>query len=77
MFIKFCMCPSCPIGIESGVWDVIVLIPDTTFSFYLFRISVGPANDWKTLSVNPAVNARREKYRLLLLHVMPKIQWTS
>ena len=27
-FVKFCVCPSFLFGIEGGMWDVIVLIPD-------------------------------------------------
>ena len=35
-----CVCPSFPFGIEGGVWDVIVLIPEHCLSinFLLFRI---------------------------------------
>ena len=29
-FVKFCVCPSFPFGIEGGMWDVIVFIPDHT-----------------------------------------------
>ena len=34
--VKFCVCPSFPfgIGIEGGMWDVIVLIPNHCFSIY-------------------------------------------
>ena len=28
------MCPSFPFGIEGGMWDVIVLIPDHCLSIY-------------------------------------------
>ena len=38
-FVKFCVCPSFPFGIEGMVWDVIVLIPDHCLSicqFYSF-----------------------------------------
>ena len=41
MFIKFCVCPSFPSGIEGGMWDVIVLIPDHCLSIY-FEM---PGND--------------------------------
>ena len=34
-FVEFCVCPSFPFGIEGGMWDVIVLIPDHCFSIYL------------------------------------------
>ena len=33
-FVKFCVCPSFPFGIESGMWYVIVLIPDHCLSIY-------------------------------------------
>ena len=33
--VKFCVCPSFPFGIEGGMWDVIVLIPDHRLSIYL------------------------------------------
>ena len=32
--IKFCVCPSFPFGIESGIWDLIVLIPVHCLSIY-------------------------------------------
>ena len=32
--VKFCVCPSFPFGIEGGMWDVIVLFPDHSPSFY-------------------------------------------
>ena len=38
------MCPSFPFGIEGGMWDVIVLIPDHCLSIY-FAAIVGPLND--------------------------------
>ena len=33
-FVKFCVCPSFPFGIEGRTWDVIVLIPDHCLSIY-------------------------------------------
>ena len=33
--VKFCVCPFFPFGIESGMWHVIVLIPDNCLSIYL------------------------------------------
>ena len=33
-FVKFCVCPSLPFGIEGRMWDVIVLIPDHCLSIY-------------------------------------------
>ena len=30
-----CVCPSFRFGIESGMWDVVVLIPDHCLSIYL------------------------------------------
>ena len=33
--VKFCMCLSFPFGIEGGMWDVIVLIPDHCLYIYL------------------------------------------
>ena len=33
-FVKFHVCPSFPFGIEGGMWDVIVLIPDHCLSVY-------------------------------------------
>ena len=33
--VKFYVCPSFPFGIEGGMWDVIVLIPDHCLSIYL------------------------------------------
>ena len=38
------MRPSFPFGIEGGMWDVIVLIPDHCLSIY-FAAIVGPLND--------------------------------
>ena len=32
--VKFCVCPSFPFGIEGGMWDAIVLIPDHCLSIY-------------------------------------------
>ena len=37
MFVKFCVCPSFPPGIEGRMWNVIVLIPDHCLSIN-FRI---------------------------------------
>ena len=34
-----CVCPSFPFGIEGGMWDLIVLIPDHCLSIY-FIVSV-------------------------------------
>ena len=34
-FVRFCVCPSFPLGIEGGMWVVIVLIPDHCLSIYL------------------------------------------
>ena len=33
--VKFCVCPSFPFGIEGGMWDEIVLIPDHCLSITL------------------------------------------
>ena len=33
-FVKFCVCPSFPSGIEGRMWVVIVLIPDHCLSIY-------------------------------------------
>ena len=33
-FVKFCVCPSFPFGIEGRMWDMTVLIPDHCFSSY-------------------------------------------
>ena len=45
-FVKFCVCPSFPIGIEGGLRDVIALIPDHCLSIYsitsMARTSLGP-----------------------------------
>ena len=32
--VKFCVFPSFPFGIEGGMWNVIVLIPDYCLSVY-------------------------------------------
>ena len=32
--VKFCVCPSFPFGIEGGIWNVMVLIPDHCLSIY-------------------------------------------
>ena len=32
--LKFCVCTSSSCGIEGGIWDVIVLIPDHCLSIY-------------------------------------------
>ena len=34
------MCPSFPFGIEGGMWDVIVLIPDHCLSIYFPYLSL-------------------------------------
>ena len=36
--VKFCVCPSVPSGIEGRMWDMIVLIPDHSFSIYFSLI---------------------------------------
>ena len=36
--VKFCVCHSFPFGIEGGIWDVIVLIPDHCLSIYFDEI---------------------------------------
>ena len=38
-FIKFSVCPSFPFGIEGGVCDVIILIPDHSLSIYFSKTS--------------------------------------
>ena len=38
-FVKFCVCSSCPFGIEGGTWDVIILIPDHCLSIYLVMLT--------------------------------------
>ena len=40
MFIKFCVCPSFLFGIEGGMGDVIVLIPDHCISIYFVYLSI-------------------------------------
>ena len=35
---QICVCPSFPFGIEGGVWDVIVLIPDHCLSIYFTNL---------------------------------------
>ena len=37
--VKFCVCPSFSFGIEGGMWDVIVLIPDHCLSIYFFKFN--------------------------------------
>ena len=32
--VKFCVCPSLPIGTEGGMWDVNVSISDHSISIY-------------------------------------------
>ena len=32
--VRFCVCPSFSFGIEGGVWDVIVIIPDHCLAIY-------------------------------------------
>ena len=39
--VKFCVCPSFPFGVESGMWGVIVLIPDHWLSIYFSHYLVG------------------------------------
>ena len=34
LLVKFCVCPSFPFGIEGGMLDVIVLVPDHCLSVY-------------------------------------------
>ena len=34
-FVKFCVCPSFPFGIEGRIWVVIELIPDHCLFIYL------------------------------------------
>ena len=36
--VKFSVCSSFPFGIEGGMWDVIVLIPDHCLSIYFVNI---------------------------------------
>ena len=36
--VKFCVCPSLPFGIEGGMLDVIVLIPDHCLSIRLAAV---------------------------------------
>ena len=36
--VKFCVCPSFPYGIEGGMWDLIVLIPDHCLSDHCLSI---------------------------------------
>ena len=36
--VLFCVCPSFPFGIEGGMWDVIVLIPDHDLSSYFVSV---------------------------------------
>ena len=36
--VGFCVCPSFPFGIEGGMWDVILLIPDHCLSIYLMSV---------------------------------------
>ena len=33
-FVNFRVCPSFPFGVEVGMWDVIILIPDHCLSIY-------------------------------------------
>ena len=39
-FVKFCVCPSFPFGIEGRMWVVIVLIPDHYLSIYFTSLSI-------------------------------------
>ena len=36
--VKFCVCPPFPFGVEGGMWDVIVLIPDDFLSIFYFAL---------------------------------------
>ena len=36
--VNFCVCPSFSFGIEGGMWDVIVLIPDHCLSIYFKHV---------------------------------------
>ena len=40
-----CMCVSLPFGFESGMWDLIVLVPDHCLYFY-FSYSLLPSSDF-------------------------------
>ena len=39
-FVKFYVCTSFPFGIEGGMWDVIVLIPDYYRSIYFVILTL-------------------------------------
>ena len=38
--LSICMYASFPFGFEGGVWDLIVIVPDHCFSFYLVGIHI-------------------------------------
>ena len=38
------VCPSFPFGIEGGIWDVIVFIPDHCLSLYTLQIEINKHN---------------------------------
>ena len=45
--VKFCVCPSFPFGVEGGMWDVIVLIPDHCLYIYFAMLIEFKRNDSK------------------------------
>ena len=54
------MCSSFPLGIEGGMWDVIVLIPDHCLSIYFpyFSTSLSPAT---------AVTSDKQTYQIHMI----------
>ena len=37
-FVRLCVCPSFPFGIEGRMWNVIVLNPDLSLSIYFVHM---------------------------------------
>ena len=49
---NLCVCPSFPFGIEGGMWDVVVLIPDHCLSIYFsFTNFACPKNFYRNVIV--------------------------
>ena len=59
--VIFCVCPSFPFGIEGGMWDVNVLIPDHCLSIYFIHF---PGLNW-ALCQSPVNNIMFRKSHLL------------
>ena len=49
--LSICVYVSFPFGIEGGIWDLIVLVPDHCLSFTLHGYSTGPSQRTESVFV--------------------------